>query len=371
MKKRAIKCIFLLFSIVILAGCKTSGSINSTDLDTNIPIPRPVFEVEKERSNPDRATRISLEQYRGPIIDAHVHLDPPSDGHINDAYLKEILEVVGETGVKTIIFMPTPNEGRRHNHEIGVKQKKKLFELDRQRIGLFCGSNYITYWLHKAFRNGYKKEELNVILKRLSKDLDSNEYMGVGEIGIYHFRKHGNQKVIQYPPNFEPFLRIMKLISEKQMWLDIHAEPVDPNGKSFEEQIFGGIELLYRLNPKLKLILSHTGMTNPLNARRILLKYPNLMMNIKIEKKHQRWRNLEPVVNPEGELYEDWAKLFNEMPERFMIGTDAKFGRKSFKMKKYNKLIKQMRRMLGTLNPNAAKLIAYENAKKRLVNVDF
>jgi len=195
--------------------------------------------------------------------------------------------------------------------------------------------------------------------------MDSGEYAGVGEIAIYHFDKgFGGQNILEFPPNFEPFLRIVDLVAKKGMWLDLHAEPVDPEGKSYEKEVFGGIELLYQRNPNLKLIYSHTAMTNPTNARRILKKYPNIMMNIKIVKKHHNWRNLEPIVNTEGELYEDWAVLFEEMPERFMIGTDSHFGRKSFQISKYKKKIKRMRLILGTINPEAARLIAYENARK-------
>lgn len=329
-----------------------------------VEIPSPAFKVEHTRSNPDRPARVHDKKYKGPIIDTHVHLDPPRDGNIDASELKKIIKTIMNLDIEFAIFMPTPNEGRRHNHEEGVRKRKILLNLDKDKIKLFCESNYITYWLHKAYRDGYSEEDLKHILKRLSKELDSGEYTGVGEIGIYHFRKHGNQKIIQYPPNFEPFIRIVDLVAKKGKWLDLHAEPVTPEGKSYEEQVFGGIELLFRRNPNLKLILSHTAMTNPTNVRRILLKYPNVMMNIKISKKHEKWRNLEPIVNPGGQLYEDWAQLFEEMPERFMIGTDSKFGRKGFEVSKYNKKIKQMRRILGTLNPRAARLIAYENAQK-------
>jgi predicted TIM-barrel fold metal-dependent hydrolase len=330
-----------------------------------VKIPPPAFKVEHTRSNPDRSARVHDKKYKGPIIDTHVHLDPPPrDEDIDASELEEIIKIIKNSGVEFAIFMPTPNEGRRYNHEEGVKQKRMLLHSGRDRIKLFCESNYITYWLHIAYQYGYSEEDLENILKRLSRDLDSGECAGIGEIGVYHFRKHGRQKVIQYPPNFVPFLRIVDLLAKKGKWLDLHAEPVTPEGQSFEKQVFGGIELLFRRNPDLKLILSHSAMTNPVNVRRILLKYPNVMMNIKIVRKHHKWRNFEPITNPEGELYEDWAQLFEEMPERFMIGTDSKFGRKSFETSKYKKKIKRIRHILGALTPRAARLIAYENARK-------
>jgi hypothetical protein len=272
---------------------------------------------------------------------------------------------MNDLGVEHVIFMPTPNDGIRPNQELGVIKRKMIKDLAKKRVMIFCGSNYITTWLNSAYHNGYREEALQAILTQLSKDIDRGEYAGVGEIGTYHFDKgFRRQHVLKYPPNFEPFLQIVDLIAKKGMWLDLHAEPVDPKGKSYEKEVFGGLELLFRRNPDLKLLYSHTAMSNPKNVRRILQTYPNVMMSIKIETRHDRWRNLEPVVNTEGNVYEDWAQLFEEMPERFMIGADFHFGRKGVKLKKYKKRIKGFRQMLATLNSQAAQFIAFENAER-------
>ncbi len=105
-------------------------------------------------------------------------------------------------------------------------------------------------------------------------------------------------------------------------------------------------------------------MTNPANLRKLLRRYPNVMVNVKHRKSHWNWRNLEPINNLKLELYEDWARLFEDMPERFMVGTDAKFWRRGRPPSKYWNKIKQTRRILGALSPRAARLIAYENARK-------
>ncbi|NIQ39654.1 MAG: hypothetical protein GTN81_13840 [Proteobacteria bacterium] len=151
--------------------------------------------------------------------------------------------------------------------------------------------------------------------------------MGIGEIGLTHFNKDGLQNVIECPPTFEPFLKIVGRIEKKGRWIDLHAEPVDPFGTSYENQVFGGLELLFHNYSNLKLILSHTAMTNPANVRGILMTYPNIMVNFKRIRKHRLWRNLEPITDKEGRLYNDWGELFEEMPMRFMVGTDEKFGR--------------------------------------------
>lgn len=200
-------------------------------------------------------------------------------------------------------------------------------------------------------------------LKRLSDDLNSGRCSGIGETAINHFNKNGEQRVLQFPPNYEPFLRIVDLIAGKGAWIDMHAAPVNPEGKSHERQLFRGYELLYGRNPHLKLILSHTGMTNPMNAQSNLRRYHNMMMNINIHNKHHRWRKLEPLVNPQGEMYEDWAQLFEEMPDRFMVGAGK--SPKTTGIAKHKRQIKKIRRILGTIEPRIARMIAYDNAVER------
>ena len=327
-------------------------------------LPPPAFEVDPTRSDPGRPARARMRPYSGPIIDTQVHLNTRRDRDPEPGELASIVRVIKDTGVELAIFMATPNEGRKPNGDGRIAHRKMLRDLARERIKLFCCGSYITYWLHLAHRNGYSQEDLDGILERLAKDLDSNDYAGIGEIGLYHFNKNGEQPVISYPPDFEPFLRVADVVARKAKWFDLHAEPVDPEGKSYEAKVFGGIELLLRRNPDLKLILSHTAMTNPANLRKLLGRYPNVMINIKHRKSHWSWRNLEPINNLKLELYEDWARLFEDMPERFMVGTDEKFRRRGRPPEKYRGKITGTRRILGALNPRAARLIAYENARK-------
>ena len=101
--------------------------------------------------------------------------------------------------------------------------------------------------------------------------------------------------------------------------------------------------------------------------------YPNLMMNLKMVRPGSslRWQHLGPISNQDDELFEDWAQLFEAMPERFMIGTDARFGEPQYQGKRYHKTIKRLRRALGSLNPSAAELIANGNANRLFFGADL
>ena len=335
-------------------------------------LPPAGFIIDYTRSDLNRPVREPGEEYTGPIFDTHAHLDPPSSGNINEDLLNGIIESVASAGVVSIIVMPVPNEGMMTSSSLGTEQRIMLRQIGGDKVKVFCGSEYVSNWLHDIYRSGYDESELSEVLDRLSEDIDNPECSGVGEIGLYHFNKTGKQNVIEYPPTFDPFLKIIGLIAKRGIWLDLHAEPVDPDGKSYEDQVFGGLELLFQKYPNLNLILSHTAMTNPTNVRRILETYPNIIMNFKPITNHNKWRNLEPITNSEGLLYNDWAELFEEMPDRFMVGTDEKFGRihkekhatERVQVIKYEEDIKHMRSILGSINSNAAELIAYQNAER-------
>ena len=334
------------------------------DAALETPLPEPAFEIEPSRSDAGRPVRPQRDDYDGPIVDTHVHLDPPSSGQIEDSPLEQILRAAETAGVAHLYFMPTPNEGRFRHHEVGASQKLRLKELGGDKVGVLCGGNYLTYWMHGAFKSGYSESDLQNVIERLSEDISSGHCAGIGEIGLFHFNKSGHQAVIENGPGFAPFLAVVETAAANGTWLDLHAEPVEPNGKSRAEEVFGGLALWFARFPKLKLILSHTAMTNPTNARRILEAYPGVMMNLKFTRNRGHWRHLGPIANSDGILYEDWARLMEAMPERFMVGSDAKFGRHRFPTSKYAKEIKRFRRLLGSLDPEAAHRIAQGNAMR-------
>ena len=329
-----------------------------------IPMPKLPFKIDRRLLSHDRPARTYGKPYQGPMIDVHVHLNTRSHRDTSLEELKKVADGIREAGVELAIVMPTPNEGRKRKHQKRRMHRKLLMELGGETIKIMCCGNYIGQWIHNAYYDTYSKEELEVFLQRLAMDLDSGFYTGVGELGLYHFNKSGRQAIIRYPPNFEPFVKAVDLIAKKGHWIMLHAETVDPKGASYEDKFFAGIELLYKRNPNLKLIIAHTSTTNPENVRRMLQRYPNLMVDFKIVKRLKSWWYTEPVNNAKRELHEDWAKLFEGMPERFMVGTDDKFFRRGMDAEKYKRRNKRWRKVLGTLNPKAARLIAYKNAKR-------
>ena len=65
-------------------------------------------------------------------------------------------------------------------------------------------------------------------------------------------------------------------------------------------------------------------------------------------------------------LFADWADLFEEMPDRFIVGVDAKFGRnqRRYPLGRYGEEVERIRRLLGSLKPAAARRIGHDNAAR-------
>lgn len=347
--------------MALLGGLTLTGALRAAEPEP--PLPKADFEVLEAHSDLNRPIRQPIGPYHGKLIDMLAHVERGYD-------IGTIATQLDQVHVRLAVFMPTPNDGNKGkgNDDYMSGQDVKLTKEIPNRARAYCGGDYLSNWMLEA-QDIYLESSLNSRLAHLEQDIDSGECAGVGEFGLMHFNKSGNQHVIKTKPTFGPVLKMLDLIARKGTWLQLHSEPYEPDGTSHTTEAFGALALWYKRYPNLKIILSHTGMTNPTNARRLLMAYPNLMMTIKLASpKGGEWNHLEPVLGNDGEVYEDWAKLFEDMPDRFLIGSDVKFGRHDSPDSELNypKRIMGYRRLLGSLEPKAAKAIAFQNAARLL-----
>ena len=68
------------------------------------------------------------------------------------------------------------------------------------------------------------------------------------------------------------------------------------------------------------------------------------------------------IIDENGHLGENWKKLFMSYPDRIMIACDAMSSKNYHKM--YSALMNELKNVLSQLSPEAAQMIAYQNAKK-------
>lgn len=341
---------------------------------------KPSFEYSKEILPLDRKTREIQRRYKGQIFDTHTHLTVKEGRYCDEeetssSIVNTITETLDEENVSQITLMSVPNSGRMKNYNIDIQKelKKKLGE----RMYLMCCTHYITNWTSKQYKNNSGlndvKDGLDEIFIRLKKDLKNPLYSGIGEVALLHFNKKAYQAHIGFPANYSPFLKILDKISntkKKNFFFYLHAEPIDSdNQKSYHDMAFGGAEFLMKRYPNFKWVSAHTAMTSASNVREILKTFPKLMMDFNLKKSNKDdyngWAYLSNPSNNKWKPYEDWAELMEEMPDRFMVGTDTKFCQRgnTIGIRNYKKQLKRFRKFLGALNRETAKKIAYKNAE--------
>lgn len=320
----------------------------------------PPLKLNPELSDTKRPARDRAKSYKGWIIDALVHMDP---GGFREERLPEVLEPARVSGA---LVMPVPNEGLGRMAD-GTQQKMRLAQALPGVSKVMCGGDYLSNMLADAQAFGIVESTLRDRLARLERDLDSGLCLGVGELGLLHFNKLGNQNIIEIRPDFPPLLQVVDAVGHRGLWIQLHVEPREPSGKLHYAELEQVLTLWTQRQPRLKLVLSHTAMTSAPNARQILRAYPQVYLSIKLmSTKVPSWRHLEPLLNDEGALYEDWAQLMEEMPDRFVVGSDIKFaqGGRHEGEEDYPKAVQRFRRMLGSLESQTARKIAQGNARR-------
>lgn len=321
------------------------------------------FAIEAKRSDPNRPARPFAEPYRGPLFDTQAHLDP-ARGMPTITNPGVVATAMAQAHVGGLILMPVPAVGRLTGADDLGRRLDSLRENSDGRISIMCGSDYLSGWMSTAASSGRIPAGIDQQMARLRGDLQSGRCIGAGEIGFRHYDKSGRAPVVDLPAGYPPLLAIADTAAAAGVWLALHAEPVAPDGSRHDAEVFGTVGLMFQHTPNLRLRLSHTGMTNPHNARALLHAFPNLMMSILPHAPEDWWSNLESVTNADEAIYTDWATLFEDMSERFTVGTDFMFGRHddAHAIEDYARLIHLTRRMLGSLSPEVAKRVAWQNA---------
>jgi Amidohydrolase len=321
------------------------------------------FPVDATRSDPNRPARPLGEPYQGFIFDTHGHL-ASLEGRPTDA--GAVTAAKGAAHVRRLNLLPPPNAARQMGVGASLAQMETLRQSSKGFISHLCGSDYLTSWMDDAAKLGRVPPDVDAQMARLETDLKSGACAGVGEIGFRHYIKAKGELEVNVPAAYGPLLAIAETAARLNMPLDLHAEPVEPDGKRHEAEVFGTIALMFERAPNLKLITSHNAMTNVHNARSLLQAYPTLMMNVRFGGYGQQvnWANLEGLVDERRQLYEDWAVLFEEMPDRFMLGMDFFFGGEGNVADHYAANIHLARRVLGSLPPPVAEKIGFNNARR-------
>ena len=251
------------------------------------------------------------EPYAGPIFDAHLHYNDEAQ----EPYpVGVVFELFRKNGVRGILANSRPNDGtralveaRRANPALGVEVVPFIrVYRNRADYGTWQDNREIHAMIVAEEKRGY--------------------YRGIGE-----FHVHGKAADTAVLKDIVDFSVARGLV--------LHAHSDDE-----------AIEILFRHNPKARVIWAHTGFGTPLaRVEEMLRKYPSL------------WGELSyrSDVASAGRLSPEWKALFARHPTRFVVGSDTWVNER---WASYPAIMGDYRRWLGELPRGTAEMVAWRNA---------
>ncbi|MBC8493637.1 MAG: amidohydrolase family protein [Candidatus Thioglobus sp.] len=200
------------------------------------------------------------------------------------------------------------------------------------------------------------------LMTELKQDFDSGKLKGIGE--VFGDNSNGNpkskikRKTNVYAPTYKGMI---DLVAKYGGALSIH---VDWNRDSIAH-----LESLADYNTDGNIIWAHCGgNTHANDVRKVLQRHGNIYCDLSARHKPKLTSRIVKK-KPHQEIFTSyslnsgWKDLIEEMPDRFMVGTDTKGGAK------YDKGISNIRNgLLANLSQETAEKVAYKNAQ-RLLNL--
>lgn len=262
-------------------------------------------------------------------------------GQVKDDYdtsVKNLLKQMDAAGVqKGLVMMLKENRGL---YDVAVRLAKEKPD----RFVLVGGGDTLQAMIEQTAAEKVTPE----VRRRFEQEARRLLAAGVkafGECLTLHLSMAGNHSFIQVAPDHPLFLLMADLAAEGNVAIDLHMEAVVetmavPAGLPAKNQgpllpTIPPFERLLAHNRKARIVWQHVGWDNTGDMkvellRRLLKAHANLFMALRVEERPVRIGTRTPmpnrIVDPAGKIKPEWLALFDEFPDRFVIGSDEFFG---------------------------------------------
>jgi predicted TIM-barrel fold metal-dependent hydrolase len=163
------------------------------------------------------------------------------------------------------------------------------------------------------------------VIEMLESRLKKGGYAGIGEFHIFGADADG-----------EIFRQVVQLAKKYRVFLHAHSDA-------------DAVDRIFRQWPEATVLWAHSGFEEPDGIRPMLAKHKRLWSDLAFRSNHGAGGKADP----------EWAKLFAEFPDRFMIGTDTYTPERWYFVEEH---ANWSRSWLQSLPRDLAERIAWKNA---------
>jgi len=250
-----------------------------------------------------RAFAVGLEI---PLFDAHVHW---SENAHDEVPLERALAYLDKSGTRMALVSSTSDEAT-----------IKLFRAAPNRV-----IPMLRPYRTRGDMGGWHNDA--TILPYLAERLKLGVHKGIGEFHLYG--EDAGSDVMK---------RVVALAVERNLVLHAHADA-------------RAVEILFRHDPRARVLWAHAGFTTPDAVAAMMARYPNLWVETAI--RHD--------IGPGGDLAEGWKAVFVKYQDRWMIGTDSYVTSRWHRMPE---ILNETRAWLAKLPRDVAEKMAWRNGAK-------
>ena len=246
------------------------------------------------------------------LIDAHIH-------YSHDAWERLppplAVEVLRKAGLKRAFVSSSSDEGTQKLYAVAPEYIVPVLRPYRKRGEL----------------SSWKYDE--TVVTMLSELLDRNEYAGIGE--FHAFNTDIDLPVVQ---------QVISLAKQHGIFLHAHSDAE-------------AIERIFASDSSAVVLWAHSGFDGPADIAPMLKKYPNLWADLAYRWDHE---------DEGGTVQPAWRKLFEQYPDRFLLGTDTFTPERWYYVEEQ---ADRSRAWLASLPKPLRENIAWKNAERLLARV--
>jgi hypothetical protein len=238
--------------------------------------------------------------------------------------------------IDQIVLMPQPYPDE-ERYQTDIDMLAEAVSNYSDRLSFFAGGESLNKMLQaQSGVSSVSRVDLDEFEDR-ARYLMALGAKGFGEMTALHFSLGEGHPFEEVAPDHQLLLLLADLAAEYDVPLDLHMEAVtqdmafpeseritsNENPATLNENIKAFTRLLNH-NKDTKIIWEHAGWDNsgkrtPELMGKLLSNYDNLFMSIKIGPDSV---DKTRPMDRDGELRSEWLDLFEEFPDRFLIGSD-------------------------------------------------
>jgi hypothetical protein len=301
-----------------------------------------------------------------PLIDAHNHLPRGIE-------LQDLISRMDRLGVDKTILMPVFYDGDKPGGQ-GISDENLVINWYKQqpsRIIPFFGMQrpilgYSPRWVNPP------DNQTSLLLYSMNTALGANPYKGIGEFIIRHYSyscPSGASGIdVDVPIDSLLMRKFLDMAAQYKLPITVHYEA--------EEKTIPPLKTMLEYRPEVTWIWAHcTGRCTPDMSRSMLKQYPNLYSDLGgMTAINGTYGSLivycqrdpkNPIEDGNNHLRQDWKDVFEEFPDRFVIGTDCAHPQ-AWQSNYFGQSLSRFKSLLSDLTDSTAKKIAYENITRIL-----